>query len=535
MKVYKGYQFRSAVDELILKVAASFGIKPRIFWSSAITTAGIDRHNRIYIANVRDDAVMTHADLIKWAGFGVHEILHSLYTDFDVRGNTKYEDALHNAVEDAFIEHKGISLAVTGNVKSLLTELIEMMTTSALDTVKDWSDPRQYPFVLAIYLRDHATTKIPLADGLEPIFAEAKRRLNKAKNSNDTYEIANWVYLELLKNQQDDEGKGADQDQGDNADGDNADKGQPKGNSQGDSDQDGDGDADAGDTTQDDGKEAVGKAKPIKTSDVVNPEPTLDAKDNATSGTYSDQATKREVDFSNWQPKYDLTVAVPAKLRYEVRRLFENSGIDEFQRNRRSGAVNVHALPSHSFNDKLFKLRRSEDGIDTACVVLIDASGSMIQDGGYDKDGKPLRMLNALRTGAALMDTLRRAQVSTAVMAFGDCPVVIKDFNTSVPKALDRMGRMIDFGATNDYIAVRSAHSMLLNRPEQRKICFVITDGEGDRVSTKEQCEIGARLGITTIGIGIDLSVSDVYPQAITVSNMSELAAVSFNKIKLAA
>jgi hypothetical protein len=159
----------------------------------------------------------------------------------------------------------------------------------------------------------------------------------------------------------------------------------------------------------------------------------------------------------------------------------------------------------------------------------------MMTDGGYDKAGTPLRMLNALRTGAALIDTLRRAQVVTSVVAFGDNPVVVKDFNTSVPKALDRMSRMVDFGATNDYIAVRAAHGMLLNRPEQRKICFVITDGEGDRVSTKEQCEIGARLGITTIGIGIDLFVGDVYPQAITVSDMSELGTVSFNKIKLAA
>jgi len=532
MKTYKGYQFRSAVDELILKVAESFGKKVRIYWNDKISTAGIDRHNRIYIANVRDDAVMTHADLIKWAGFGVHELLHSLYTDFDVRGGCRYEDYLHNAVEDAFIEHQGIKLGVTGNVESLLTELVEMMTAKALAEVKDWSDPRQYPFVLAIYLRDHAITKIPLADGLEPVFKEAKRRLNKATNTNDTLAIAHWVYLELLKNQDDQPEEGVGQDKGKNPDGDSAEEGQPNGD--GESDQAGDGDADEATGGSPD-KGRAGKAKPIHHNEAVNPEPTLDAKDKAATGTYSDQMTNRDVQFDHWEQQYDLTVAVPAKLRYEVRRLFENSGIDEFQRNRRSGAVNVHALPSHSFNDKLFKLRRSEDGIDTACVVLIDASGSMIQDGGRDNKGTPLRMLNALRTGAALIDTLRRAQVSTAVMAFGDNPVVVKDFSTSVPKALDRMSRMVDFGATNDYIAVRSAHSMLLNRPEQRKICFVITDGEGDRVSTKEQCEIGARLGITTIGIGIDLSVSDVYPQAITVSDMSELASVSFNKIKLAA
>jgi hypothetical protein len=534
MKTYKGYQFRSAVDELILKVATSFGKKVKIYWSDRVTTAGIDRNNRIYIANVRDDAVMTHADLIKWAGFGVHEILHSLYTDFDVRGNTKYEDALHNAVEDAFIEHQGIKVSVTGNAKALLTELVEMMTTKALATVSDWSDPRQYPFVLAIYLRDHAATKIPLADGLEPIFKEAKRRLNSATSTTDTYAIAHWVYLELMKIQDDGKDDGADQEQGDKGDGDNADEGQPNGDAQGEADEAGDGEADEATGGSPD-KGRAGKAKPIKRDEAVNPEPSLDAKDKAANGTYSDQMTKRDVDFDDWRPRFDLTVSVPAKLRYEVRRLFENSGIDEFQRNRRSGAVNVHALPSHGFNDKLFKLRRSVDGIDTACVVLIDASGSMMTDGGYDKAGTPLRMLNALRTGAALIDTLRRAQVVTAVVAFGDNPVVVKDFNTSVPKALERMTRMVDFGATNDYIAVRAAHGMLLNRPEQRKICFVITDGEGDRVSTKQQCEIGARLGITTIGIGIDLSVSDVYPQAITVSDMSELGTVSFNKIKLAA
>jgi nitric oxide reductase activation protein len=340
--------------------------------------------------------------------------------------------------------------------------------------------------------------------------------------------------MELAKIPDDDQADQPD-DQGDKGDqGNNADEGQANDDRDGEADATGDGEADEATGGSPD-KGRAGKAKPFKRDEAVNPEPSLDAKDKSATGTYSDQYTKRDVDFSDWRPRFDLAVTVPAKLRYEVRRLFENSGIDEFQRNRRSGAVNVHALPSHTFNDKLFKLRRSVDGIDTACVVLIDASGSMMTDGGYDKSGAPLRMLNALRTGAALIDTLRRAQVSTAVVAFGDAPVVVKDFKTSVPKALERMSRMVDFGATNDYIAVRAAHGMLLNAPEQRKICFVITDGEGNFQATKEQCEIGARLGITTIGIGIDLSVSHVYPQAITVSDMSELATVSFNKIKLAA
>lgn len=523
MKVYKGYQFRSAVEELILKVAKHFNKKIRITWSDQISTAGIAKHGNIIIANVRDDARMTHRDLIKWVGFGVHEILHAIYTDFDVRGNTRYEDALHNAVEDAWIEHTGIAHSLTGNIEPLLADLLDNMVTEALNTVDDWADPRQYPFVLAVYLRNHAKIKVPLAEGLEPIFEEAKRRLNSAKSTNDTYAIAHWVYEQLAQLDDPEE---------------DASESQPEGQ-QGDETGEGDGDGQGNQQAAQEGSgkpQKVGKARRIDAGDAVNPEPSLELDDSqGSSGTYSEAYIKREYDLGQYNAWADLTVNVPAKLRFEVRRLFDNSGLDEFTRNRRSGSVDVHALPSHQYNDKLFKLRRSEDGVDTAVVVVVDASGSMFADGGYDNKGNPLRMLNALRTSAALIDTLRRAQVATSVMAFGDVAVVVKDFNTSVPKALDQLSRMKDFGSTNDYIAVRGAHTMLLKRPEQRKICFVITDGEGDKWSTRQQCEIGARLGITTIGIGIDLNVGDAYPQNVTVSNVSELGAVSFNKIKLAA
>jgi hypothetical protein len=217
-----------------------------------------------------------------------------------------------------------------------------------------------------------------------------------------------------------------------------------------------------------------------------------------------------------------------------VRRLFDNSGTDEFLCNRRSGSINVSALSSHSYNDKLFKLRKMEDGIDTACTILVDASGSMVTDGG-STNGQPARMLAAIKTCAALMDTLRRAQVATSVIVFGDHPYLLKGFNTSVPKALEKLACLSDLGGTSDFMAVRYAHSLLHNRPESRKICFVITDGEGDISSTREQCESGTRLGITTIGVGIDLNVSHVYPQAVTVSDLADLGQVSFSKIKLAA
>ena len=75
---------------------------------------------------------------------------------------------------------------------------------------------------------------------------------------------------------------------------------------------------------------------------------------------------------------------------------------------------------------------------------------------------------------------------------------------------------------------------LLLNRPEQRKIAFVITDGQGHPQWVKDQCLVGERLGITTIGIGIDQYVGNVYPQAVTVENAKDLGVVSFKQIKLA-
>lgn len=517
MKIYKGYQFRGAVEELIHKIAKHYDTRVSVAWTSGISTAGINKRGEIMICNVRDDAVMNQRDLLRWVGYGVHELLHRLYTDFDARGDNRYEDAIHNAIEDAWIEHTGIRNNLTGNVSNLLSELIGIMVDESMDIVTDWSDPGQYPFVLAVYLRDHAKRKVPLADGLEPIFKEAKRRLNKARNSYDTLSIAKWVVSQLTK--LDDPAQQQPQ------------KAQIEPQS---GDQEG-GDGEGAGSTESGDIEAVGKAKsPSMVRHIHDPEPRLDPASKGADGTYSTGYIVKRPNLTG-QAWTEINPAVPARLRYEVKRLFDNSGIDEFQRNRRSGSINLHALPSHSYNNKLFKLRRVAEGIDTAVVIVIDASGSMFSDGGYTKNGQPARIHNAVQTCGALLDTLKRAQVATAIVAFGDHTCTLKPFDMPIAKSVQILSRIDNAGGTNDYIAVRHAHTLLLNRPEARKICFVITDGEGDYNTTKEQCLAAERLGVTTIGIGIELDVSGTYPQSVTVRDTDDLAKVSFNRMKLAA
>jgi hypothetical protein len=194
---YFGYEFRPAVTLFAHKTCESLGLDPvEIEWSEYTQTACINTTTMV-LANVRDDAVLTLSDLQRYTGFVVHELLHRKYTLFGVNHRDQYVRTLHNAIEDAWIEHKAIQANLTGNIAVLLGALIDGMTTEGLAQVSDWSNPAQYPYVLAVYARPHATIKVPMAEGLAPIFEEATRRTHLCKSSRDTLAVAVWVYAQL--------------------------------------------------------------------------------------------------------------------------------------------------------------------------------------------------------------------------------------------------------------------------------------------------------------------------------------------------
>ena len=271
MKTYRGYEFKRAVVIAIHKICSDVGLRPvEVQWDGGVQTACINKSGSVRLANVKDDAVLTQGDLMRYVGMAVHEILHWMYTDFDAvqsaYAHGQYIAQLHNALEDAWIESKGIKSGLTGNIEELLSALINGMVAEGLAHTNysgdpiDWSDPAQYPFVLAVYARKHAKIKVPLALGLEPIFAEATKRLNTCGNSWDTLTVAQWVFDQLNSITQDepvqppinptdepvqppinptppsdDEGDGGDQDggEGDDENGSGGDSEQPTGGDQG--------------------------------------------------------------------------------------------------------------------------------------------------------------------------------------------------------------------------------------------------------------------------------------------------------------
>lgn len=210
-----------------------------------------------------------------------------------------------------------------------------------------------------------------------------------------------------------------------------------------------------------------------------------------------------------------------------MRRLFEDSGLTLFTQNRKAGSINVGALGRFGTTDRLFKQRRDIEGIDSAVVIVLDVSGSMFQVSS--------RIKAALSTASLLIRVLNRAGVAVSVVTFGDDASVAVPFSTPTAKAIELLRGVCPDGSTNDYAALKYAHDLLLARPESRKVCFVLTDGEGEQAAARQQVDSGFTLGITTIGIGMQLNVAGVYPINLHIQNLNSLATASLAKIKLAA
>lgn len=516
----RGLEFRLGLEAFAHKAGSSLGLRRvRVFWRHDIQTAGINADGNLYLAGITDEATVSRALVVKYAGYVVHELLHHKYSDFDQMADTQYVRTLHNAVEDGWIENTGIASGLLGNIGPLLGELIDTMTSEALASVTDWNDARQYPYILAVACRSHAKIKVPCNPRLTAIFDEAAVRCNSATSSADTLTIAQWVYDQIKQESQ----------KPNKPDGRKPKDGSTKG-------QDGPTSPDQGEVG---GKgEEESKEAPAAPDAPVNSPVDVEAtpvepklSEGGTVGNYSSTSIRGD-SCLGYQEYGGYPVPVPAKLRYEVKRLFDNSGLTEFNRNRKAGVINVHALPSVATgNDRVFKRRLDVEGVDSAVVILLDISGSMFD---HDMSGK-MRIDPAVMACRALVETLSAAGVNTSVVAFGSHVHEIKPFAMNYRKANRLIGKVSSSGGTNDYTALRYAHEVLARRNETRKLVFVITDGYGNPDGVRQQVKSGNALGVTTIGIGIKSNVSHIYGNAVTVNDLADIGAVSFKQIKLAA
>lgn len=577
----RGWELRPGIEAFAHHMSSALGLRPvTIEWSPGISTAGITEHGRMVLAAVGDEAKINRPALVRYVGYVVHELLHRKSTEFKVintiRGTgTQYRRALLNAVEDARIEREAIASGLLGNIEGVMHDLLGQMVSEALAQVQDWGDPKQYPFALAVALRDYPGLACPMPAQVQRIATVALARMPAVTSTQDAAALADWIYTELQQmdeepeqepEQQPEQGQEQGQEQGDQdqeQQGQPGDQGEQDGEGQGEQPgqdgepgegqegQQGQGMAGQGGQAQEGTQKAAGddnagqdgeqgqeakkapKAKrPHAATQAQEVEPSTGGRpenENAGGQYIKTRAVAEPGRHTKGTPQ-PVSTTVPARLRYELRRLFENTAQTLHLNNRKTGRLNPGALARHQVADTVFRKRLDIEGIDSAVVICLDLSGSMYNDRN--------RIEAAIPACYALADTLTAAGVNVAVVTFDLQASVAVPFDSGRRTVLDTITRIRGGEQyTDDWYALRLAHDLLLRRQEGRKVVFFISDGCGMIDSMRAQVQAGAALGITTLGVGIQLDVSDIYgaQNSITVHKPQDLGTAAFSRMKLAA
>ncbi|MDX8128128.1 VWA domain-containing protein [Methylomonas sp. OY6] len=227
------------------------------------------------------------------------------------------------------------------------------------------------------------------------------------------------------------------------------------------------------------------------------------------------------------------------KIRAALQGLVQSQTLNRSQpacRGRRMDGKRLHRLPLGE--TKLFQRKQSKEAPNTAIHLLLDKSESM----GYqvaDSQGQPMgsRMPIALEATLALALAFEGIPgVNPGVTAFPG------RYDDSVFRLLEHGQRvnartgafsLAATGSTPMTEAIWFGAASLLRCREPRKVLMVMTDGQpNDTLSTLELLQRCRDSGIETVGVGLGLDVSHLFPIAITINDLSELRAQLFELSK---
>ena len=227
------------------------------------------------------------------------------------------------------------------------------------------------------------------------------------------------------------------------------------------------------------------------------------------------------------------------KIRAALQGLVQSQTLNRSQhacRGRRMDGKRLHRLPLGE--TRLFLRKQAKSAPNTAIHLLLDKSESM----GYqvtDSQGQPI----GSRLPIALEATLALA------LAFEGIPGVNPGVTAFPGHQDDSVFRLLEHGqrvnartgafsltatgSTPMTEAIWFGAASLLRCREPRKVLLVMTDGQpNESLSTLELLQRCRDSGIETVGVGLGLDVSHLFPIAITINDLSELRAQLFELSK---
>ena len=227
------------------------------------------------------------------------------------------------------------------------------------------------------------------------------------------------------------------------------------------------------------------------------------------------------------------------KIRAALQGLVQSHSLSRSQPSGR-GRLNGKCLHRLRLGDtNVFQRSSVKPSPNTAIHVLLDKSESM----GYpvsDKQGQPLgnRMPIALEATLALALAFEGiAGVNPGITAFPG-----HQTEGSVYRLLDHGQRirqrtgafsLVASGTTPMTEAIWFGAAALLHCREPRKVLMVMTDGQpDDKVSTLDILQRCRDSGIETVGIGLGVDVSHLFPVALAINDLQELRTQLFELSK---
>ncbi|WP_415878318.1 VWA domain-containing protein [Methylomonas sp. TEB] len=227
------------------------------------------------------------------------------------------------------------------------------------------------------------------------------------------------------------------------------------------------------------------------------------------------------------------------KIRAALQGLVQSQTMNRSQhacRGRRMDGKRLHRLSLGE--TKVFHRKQAKSAPNTAIHLLLDKSESM----GYqvtDSQGQPI----GSRMPIALEATLALA------LAFEGIPGVNPGVTAFPGHQDDSVFRLLEHGqrvnartgafslaatgSTPMTEAIWFGAASLLRCREPRKVLMVMTDGQpNDSLSTLDILQRCRDSGIETVGIGLGLDVSHLFPIAITINDLQELRAQLFELSK---
>jgi len=195
----------------------------------------------------------------------------------------------------------------------------------------------------------------------------------------------------------------------------------------------------------------------------------------------------------------------------------------------------------------IFSRRTAVDGVNSACSILIDGSGSMSTLSRQANQAvcvlvKVLASCPGVKTqvsvfqGAGynnLTDTLaEQAAAEVGIHSRGESVRLrlLKDFDDAPAVAYAGLSQPYASGGTPDNAAVRGAGKILAKRNEGRRVLLVIIDGGTNRNDAmRAEVDALARQGVTVIAVGIGMTPSKrAFPFSASVNSVADLGSEAF-------